>query len=77
MCFKFDKNVWMNFLHSFFGGIFGGMVIAVSLGQSPKIVNAGYYLIILMLSVSLALLGLLIMAGLNYQWEKAKKRIPK
>ena len=77
MFFKFDKNVWMNFLHSFFGGIFGGMVIAFSLGQSPKKGTIGYYIVFLFFMLILALLGILIMAHLNYKWEKAKGRIHK
>jgi len=77
MCFKFDKNVSMNFLHSFFGGIFGGIVIAFSLGQTPQKGTIVYYIVFLVFILFLALLGVLIMAHLNYRWESAKERISK
>lgn len=72
---KFDKNVCMNFLHSFFGGIFGGIIIAFSLGQTPQVQTMGYYFVFFILLLVFIFMGLLIMAYLNYRWERVKKRI--
>ena len=74
MYFKFDKNVFMNFLHSFFGGIFGGIVIAFSLGQTPKIGSFGYYVIFLGFVLFLAMLGLFVMAFINNMWDESKRK---
>jgi CDP-diglyceride synthetase len=71
--FKFDKNLWMNFLHSFLGGILGGIVIAFSLGQSPSKRTLFDYFILLLFILFLALFGILIMAYLNYRF--GQKRI--
>jgi len=76
MCIKIDKTVWMNFLYSFLGGIFGGMVIAFYLIRT---IQKGilYYLELLGVIVGMAVLGILIMGYVNYQWEDMKKRIHK
>ena len=77
MRIKIDKSVCMNFLHSFFGGIFGGIVVAFSLGQTPQKETLGHYLVFLVFIVVVALLGIYIMGFLNYRWEHMKNRTPK
>lgn len=73
---KFDKSVWMNFLHSFFGGIFGGIFVSSSLGQFPGTHNFWFYFNLTFFGVIIAIVGLLLMASFNYFWEDAKGRIP-
>ncbi|MFH0870054.1 MAG: hypothetical protein V1866_03275 [archaeon] len=79
MCLKIklDKNVWMNFLHSFIGGIFGGIVVAIALGQALPKQNVAFYLFFLLDIILIALIGILIMGHINYRWEESKGRISK
>lgn len=77
MCIKVDKNVWMNFLHSFFGGIFGGFAMIIFTGQSLVKGDLSFYVNSTLAVVIFGILGVLIMGHLNYRWEQGKKRIPK
>jgi hypothetical protein len=74
---KIDKYVWMNFLHSLLGGIFGGFVVAFALGQSFPKYGFKFYFIFVIVIIVVAILGLLTMGWVNYWWEKSKKRIHK
>ena len=74
---KIDKNVWMNFLHTFVGGIFGGLIVAFALGQPFPKWDMEFYLIFMAAIVIVGILGVLLMGWVNYWWEKSKGRIPK
>jgi len=74
MCFKFDKNVWMNCFHSLTGGIFGGLIVAFMLGQNFPSPSLELYFLFGAIIIFVGFLDLILMAFINYRWEKIKKK---
>lgn len=62
MClFKMDKKEFMNFVHSYFGGILGAVALAFALGQNP--INQGISFGIMLLITFVA--GIVIVGFIN------------
>ena len=74
MCIKIDKTICMNFLHSLIGGIFGGIVVAVFYCQKPVKGTLGYWTVITIWIVIIAILGLIIMHYLDHCLHKTEEK---
>ena len=80
MCIKIDKPVVMNVFYSILGGIFGGIWVANSLGQTPL---KGTSFSLFWLFIEVFVIGILLMGFVNYyipkDWHIGKqfKRISK
>lgn len=67
MCIKIDKSIVMNVFYSILGGMFGGIVIAASLGQTPlKGTDSSAFL----LFIEVFVIGILLMGFVNYYIPK-------